>query len=130
MACFTFCHFRFTVLIWLSFSFALSSGQLLSAPLQSNEKQVPAEQQVERAIQLLNQQDFRGAANLLKSAAKTFEAKGMAEETARVWNMLGVAYRRMAEYDESAAWLNKALRLSEQIKDEEVKDEVLNNLGI
>jgi tetratricopeptide (TPR) repeat protein len=130
MACSSFCHFCFIVLTCLTFSSVVSSWQLQSSLRQSDENQIPPDKQVERAIQLLNQQDYRGAVNLLKSAAKSFEQMGAHPETARVWNMLGVAHRRMAEYDESVVWLNKALRLSEQIKDEEVMAEVLNNLGI
>jgi Tfp pilus assembly protein PilF len=130
MACCSFCHLIFIVLVCLPFSFITPPSQQQPATNQSGENQASAERQVERAIQLLNQQDFRAAVNLLKSAARSFEASGMQPETARVWNMLGVAYRRMAEYDESAAWLNKALRLSGQIKDEEAMAEVLNNLGI
>ena|GEM_PF-1066857 len=108
----------------------MSSRPSQPAPGQSSENQSASEQQVERAVQLLNQQDYRGAVNLLKSAARSFEARGARPELARVWNMIGVACRRMAEYDEAAVWLDKALHLSEQIKDQETTAEVLNNLGI
>ncbi|HVF89226.1 MAG TPA: tetratricopeptide repeat protein, partial [Blastocatellia bacterium] len=116
MACSIFGHLFFALLVSLTFPYAISSWPSQSAPGQSAENRSDPGQQVERAVELLNQQDYRGAVNLLKSAARSFEAGGARPELARVWNMLGIACRRMAEYDEAAVWLNKALHLAEQIK--------------
>lgn len=80
-------------------------------------------------MKLLGQQDYRGAVAELQSAASAFEKIGAQAEMIRVWNMLGVAYRRMAEYDEAEKWLTKALRHAELTDDKEAIAEVLNNLG-
>ena len=96
----------------------------------SQDQMTQADARVERAIGLLGQQDFRGAITELKAALPVFEKANAREETAQVQNLIGIAYRRMAEHEKAEQAFTSALRLSETIGDKQILAEVLNNLGI
>jgi Tfp pilus assembly protein PilF len=99
-------------------------------PTPFQDQSTQADARVERAIRLLSEQDFRGAVTELRAAATIFEKLNAKQETAKVWNLLGIAYRRMAEYDEAERWLRKSQLLADQIGDQQTSAEALNNIGI